>query len=238
MRSIIKIGNGSRHLDRANNNPPTTEEEATNRWKSFRKHKARLVECLSYEQYGLCGYSEIRPDKVGLGTHIEHIEPKSKNPSRTFDYRNLILSALASDDLQSRAKDDVFGGHAKARVYDSSLFVSCLNPICSQHFVYLLDGRVEPSNKLDQNTQKNAQYTIDLLNLNSPYLVNLRQNWLDEIDTLIDEHIINEGSLECLAGVDLLPHGEKLSEFFTATRQRFGSIAEIILREENEPRLQ
>lgn len=237
MRSIIKVGNGGRHLEKSNDNPPTTHEEATNRWKSFRKYKAMLVDCLNYEQYGLCAYSEIRPDKVGLGTHIEHIEPKSKNPSRTFDYRNLILSALSSDDLESRDKDDIFGGHAKLSVYDSSLFVSCLNPICSQHFVYLLDGRVEPSKKLDQDAQNSAQYTIDLLNLNSPYLVTLRENWLDEIDALIDEHIRNNDSLEHLAAVDLLPRGEKLSEFFSATRQRFGDIAEKVIQEENERRL-
>lgn len=90
---------------------------------------------------------------------------------------------------------------------------------------------------MNQDAQNNAQYTIDLLNLNSPYLVTLRQNWLDEIDTLIDEHIRNNDSLEYLAAVDLLPWGEKLSEFFTATRQRFGSVAERVLQEENERRL-
>lgn len=238
MRSILKVGNGGRHLEKSNDSPPTTREEATSRWSSFRKHKSMLSLCLNYEQYGLCAYSEIRPDRVGLGTHIEHIEPKSQNPSRTFDYRNLILSALSSEDMKSRSKDDVFGGHAKLSVYDSSLFVSCLNPICSQHFVYLLDGRVEPSIKLDQGAQDSAQYTIDLLNLNSPYLVTLRKNWLNELDILIDEHINNNASLEYLAAVDLLPHGEKLSEFFSATRQRFGHVAETILREENESRLQ
>lgn len=146
MRSILKVGNGGRHLERSNDSPPTTSDEATSRWQRFR-YKAMVTECLMHEQYGLCAYSEIRPDKVGLGTHIEHMEPKSKNPSRTFDYRNLILSALSSEDLLSRSKDDIFGGHAKLSKYDSSLFVSCLNPICSEHFVYLLNGEVEPSKK-------------------------------------------------------------------------------------------
>lgn len=236
MRSILKVGNGGRHLEKSNDNPPTTQKEATTRWSRF-KYKGVLTDYLNYEQYGLCAYSEIRPDKVGLGTHIEHIEPKSQNPSRTFDYSNLILSALSSEELESRDKADVFGGHAKQSVYDSTLFISCLNPICSEHFVYLLDGTVEPSKKIDIDAQKNAQYTIDLLNLNSPYLVTLRAKWLDEIDTLIDQHLKDNASLEYLAAVDLLPRGNKLSEFFSATRQRFGEVAEKIIQEENEQRL-
>ncbi|EJT4385593.1 TIGR02646 family protein, partial [Salmonella enterica] len=46
------------------------------------------------EQYHLCCYSEIRADLRGLGYHIEHVENKSQQPGRTFDYQNLAASAL------------------------------------------------------------------------------------------------------------------------------------------------
>lgn len=228
MRSIVKIGNGSYQLNRAHANPPTTSEQATSRWSSF-KYKTKLTKYLLTEQYGLCAYSEIRPDKLNLGTHIEHVEPKSANPLRTFDYKNLLLNALSTNDLKNINRTEVFGGHAKQSRYDALLFVSCLQADCARYFVYLSNGKVEPANVLNAAEQHQAQYTIDLLNLNSPYLVNQRKNWLDELDELIDEHITGGLSLPHLAMIDLLPTNNKLSPFFTATRQRFGQIAEQLL---------
>lgn len=51
------------------------------------------------------------------------------------------------------------------------------------------------------------------------------------MDKLIDEHINNEMSLPDLAAIELIPHQNKLSPFFTATRQRFAGIAEQVLRD-------
>jgi hypothetical protein len=95
--------------------------------------------------------------------------------------------------------------------------------------VYLSNGKVEPARVLEPYEKNKAQYTIDLLNLNSPYLVNQRKNWLDELDELINEHIQNDMSLLHLASIDLVPTNNKLSPFFSATRQRFGQIAEQLL---------
>lgn len=53
-------------------------ESATTRWKGFRRYKADLLEHLLDEQYGLCCYSEIRPDLYDLKCHIEHVENKSQ----------------------------------------------------------------------------------------------------------------------------------------------------------------
>jgi uncharacterized protein (TIGR02646 family) len=228
MRYITKQGTGGYQLENANANPPVTAEQATTRWKSFNGKDAVTGYLLS-AQYHLCAYSEVRPDLLNLGTHIEHVEPKSANPARTFDCSNLVLSALTSESLSKLNRADVFGGHAKLSVYDATLFISCLQPDCSKYFVYLSNGTVEPSKKLEQIDQVRAQYTIDLLNLNSPYLVNLRLNWLDELDKFIDQHIQDDWSLEHLAAIDLVPWAGKLSRFFTATRQRFGKVAEQIL---------
>jgi len=228
VRSITKKGSGGYQLSRSHETPPQTAEQATRRWRGFRG-KNKVTKYLQAEQYGLCAYSEVRPDQLGLGCHIEHIAPKSANPARTFDYSNLVLSALSSDDLQNIDSDEVFAGHAKGSDYDDLLFVSCLQFDCARYFAYLSTGLVEPFRALSQAEKEKAQYSIDLLLLNSPYLVNQRKNWLDELDNLIDIHIREDRSLSHLASVDILPANDRLSPFFTATRQRFGKVAEQLL---------
>lgn len=78
----------------------------------------------------------------------------------------------------------------------------------------------------------NARYTIDLLNLNSAFLINRRRRWWDELDQLLREHVAKDWSLEYLASIDLVPMGGKLSRFFSLTRQFFGDIAERVLRQQ------
>ncbi len=229
MRFIRKRAFGGGHLEQAHANPPQTGKQATSRWSSF-GHKGTVSNCLQDEQYGLCAYTELRPDQAGLGTHIEHVQPKSRYPQRTFDFSNLVLCALDESDLQTRAVNDRFGGHAKLGEYDPALFVSCLQNDCPRFFAYLSDGRVVAAANLSVNETQQAQYTIDLLNLNAPYLLVQRKNWLDELDKLIDEHLDNDNSLEDLAAIDLLPTSGKLSPFFSATRQRFARIADSLLR--------
>ena len=230
MRFIRKRAFGGGHLEQAHANLPQTADEATSRWSCF-GHKPAVTGFLQDEQYGLCAYTELRPDQAGLGTHIEHVQPKSRYPQRTFDFSNLVLCALADADLQGRAKADLFGGHAKLSEYNADFFVSCLQSDCLRFFAYLSDGRVVAAANLSVNETQQAQYTIDLLNLNAPYLLVQRKNWLDELDKLIDEHLDNDNSLEDLAAIDLLPTSGKLSRFFSATRQRFGRLAEPLLQE-------
>ena len=230
MRFIRKRAFSSYYLDQAQANPPQTGGQAISRWSHF-WHKDTVTQCLWDEQYGLCAYTELRPDEAGFGTHIEHVQPKSRYPQRTFDFSNLVLCALDESDLQTRAVNDRFGGHAKLGEYDPALFVSCLQNDCPRFFAYLSDGRVVAAANLSVNETQQAQYTIDLLNLNAPYLLVQRKNWLDELDGLIDEHLDNDNSLEDLAAIDLLPTSGKLSRFFSATRQRFGWIAEQLLQE-------
>ena len=233
MRAIQKQGDGGYHLNQAHAVPPADASQATSRWRNF-GHKATLQSALLYEQYQLCCYSELRADQEGLGYHIEHVENKSQAPARTFDYSNLAASALSSDDLGHLNSAEAFGGHAagKQAACDMVLFVSCHQPDCRRFFSYLSDGRVVPSNTLEANEPARAQYTIDLLNLNSPFLVNRRRRWWDELDELYQEHHAKGWSLEDLASVDLLPVNGALSRFFSLTRQFFGSIAEGVLHQQ------
>ena len=236
MRAITKSGIGTTRLNQAHTLPPSTPREATVRWKRFRRHKADVLELLLSEQYYLCCYSELRADQEGLGYHIEHVENKSQNPQRTFDYVNLAASALDStNDLQAfRAQGkEVFGGHApgKKQACDINRLVSCHQPDCRRFLSYLSDGRVVPTLSLKPQERDRAQYTIDTLNLNSPYLITHRQQWWNELDVLFQEHTAKDWNLADLAAIDLIPANNRLSRFFSLTRQFFGQIAEQTLQQ-------
>lgn len=235
MRAITKQGNGGYHLNHSHTNPPTTPQQATSRWSSF-AHKAAVQQSLLDEQYQLCCYSELRADEEGMGYHIEHVENKSQNPPRTFDYSNLAASALDSTNDLSAFKaqgHEVFGGHAQGKrdAVNLTRFVSCHQSDCRRFFAYLSDGRVVPTSTLSNQDRDRAQYTIDLLNLNSPYLITRRKKWWDELDQLFQEHQAKGWSLADLASIDLVPVNHKLSRFFSLTRQFFGQIAEQALQQ-------
>lgn len=238
MRHISKKGRGGYHLNQSHINPPQTGDAATARWSRF-DDKENVISYLLSEQYKLCCYSELRADQQGLGYHIEHVENKSQHPQRTFDYTNLAASALSSHSLASfaatqptpRQLQPIFGGHApgKQNTVDMQRFVSPHQADCARLFAYLSDGRIVPADGLDNTDAGRAQYTVDLLNLNSPYLLTQRRRWWDELDKFFGEHIAEDMDLHCLAGVDLLPRNQSLSPFFSLTRQFFGRIAEDVL---------
>lgn len=235
MRAIRKQGDGGYHLNQSNAKPPKTCTDATSRWGGF-GHKSKVQQSLLNEQYQLCCYSELRADEEGLGYHIEHVENKSQHPQRTFDYGNLAASALNSANDLSAFKAQgqaVFGGHATGKQHscDMTRFVSCHQQDCARFFAYLSDGRVVPADTLNSQEKDRAQYTIELLNLNSPYLLTLRQKWWIELDDLFQEHEDKGWSLADLAAIDLVPTGNKLSRFFSITRQFFGQIAVNVLQQ-------
>lgn len=241
MRQIVKRGRGTRRLQQAALQPPQTAQAASTAWRNFRRgqgSQALLQKHLLPEQWGLCGYSELDADRLGLGFHIEHVENKQQNPLRTFDYDNLIASAFSSADLQQVKVQgvQVFGGHAAAKQgkhqpVDMTRLVSPLQADSARFFAYLSDGRVAPRLNLNPVDTDRAQYTIDVLNLNSPYLVSLRRAWWDELDHLFAQHQRDGWSVSHLAAVDLLPTGNRLSRFFSLTRQFFGPVAERVLAE-------
>jgi len=236
MRAIAKQESGGYQLSQAHAHPPQTPQQATSRWGSFGQ-KGPLLAALLGEQYHLCCYSELRADQEGLGYHIEHIENKSQNPLRTFDYSNLAASALDSPvGLQAFAaqSQEVFGGHAvgKRQAVDCNRFISCHQADCQRFFAYLSDGRVVPGQGLTAPERDRAQYTIDTLNLNSPFLLTRRRQWWDELDALYQQHLRDDWSLPDLAAVDLLPTAGKLSRFFSLTRHFFGPIGEQVLQQQ------
>lgn len=237
MRAISKQGSGGYDLGKAHKNPPLTPGYATSRWRKF-KPKSVVMDNLLNEQYYLCCYSEFRPDQEGWGYHIEHVENKSQNPARTFDYSNLAASAFDSHTglkQQDKTKpEEVFGGHASGKQanVNLSLFVSCHQPDCARFFAYLpSSGEIVPREELEDADKDKARYTIQLLNLNSPLLVTLRRQWGQELQSLLDEHIQKGWSIEHLAQIYLLPTNGKLNRFFSLTRQFYGQAAENVLKQ-------
>ncbi|TMP72738.1 TIGR02646 family protein [Pseudoalteromonas sp. S1609] len=247
MRAVTKAYYPFDDLDNANlPSPPSTKEEATDRWGAF--NSGRTFKKLFIEQYGLCIYSEIniqdfQKEHSSLkGAHIEHLEPKSSNPERTFDYFNLSLSALDAQDLEKFRRDEVFGGHYKLGFYDEKKFLNPCNNYIGHYFSFSTEsGEVYPNIKLNSIDRQKVQYTIELLNLNSNYLKNLRKNWLkelaDEIDKLIDANSLN--AIEEFAKCELLPFQRdftllpittlQLRPFHNAVTQLFGKIGEKVL---------
>ncbi len=212
-------------------NPPQNSSEAKRRWSRF-AHKADVNMELKFEQYSLCGYSELSPDLEGIQAHIEHIAPKSQFPYQTFDYTNLIYCALSSEDLQNIDKQLVFGGHAKEDDYSSTKFISCTRPDCFNYFFYLSNGKVIPTPRMTEIEKDSAQYTIDLLNLNSQYLKNRRKKRLKEIDKLIDRYQNDPSLVEVATAYEIVPDNDnKLKPFPSAVRQKLGQIAEKVLSE-------
>lgn len=235
MRYIRKPFNGNSCVIAQHATPPQTSDEATRRWLNL-ACKQQLTKDLIDEQYGLCCYSELRADEEGLGYHIEHVKNKSQFPGHTFDYFNLAVSALKSDDLQilKQQAAEIFAGHAPSKqgTVDFSLFVSCFDVEAPKFFAYLSDGRVVPSKQLiNQHDIDRASYTIATLNLNSPYLVNLRRKWWDELDDLFSEHTTKGWNLSDLVQIDLTPCNQRLSRFFSLTRQFYGNLAEQTLQQ-------
>jgi uncharacterized protein (TIGR02646 family) len=237
MRSIKKVPGSGQVLVWRALPPPQTGAEASAKWgdldrKAGAGARARLLAELLDEQYGLCCYSEIDAERHGLGYHIEHVWNKRQYPALTFKYQNLAASALATDDLKHLSVD-AFGGHAKGKQasVDVAHFVSCHQPDCHKFFAYLSDGRIVPSRSLDEVDKAKAVHTIDQLNLNSPFLMVLRQTWSDELAQLFAQHLADDWSLPHLAMVDLVPSGGRLNEFFSLTRQFYGQLGEAVLAE-------
>ena len=249
MRYIHK-GNADSALVLRHKNPPTTEAEATVAWRNFRgKRKDKTRDRCLTEQFYLCGYSEIDltnkipvVDNTGqdlsqdLGRHLEHIEPKSVNPARTFDHQNLIVCAIDDVKFRNLVKSDVFGGHAKLKWYHSQGLIHPLLPGCRNYFFYeVTTGRVKPRLGMPRREQAKARLTIYKLNLNAPALMLWRRTWLQQAEQIIMKLINDTDALQQFAQAELLPTNNRLRPFHSAQRQLFGRLGEQVCQQNNPP---
>lgn len=182
-----------------------------------------------HEQFGVCAYSEIVLDDQDLGMHIDHIEPKSLNPSRTFEHANLLLSAISDKKLQGMPKHEVFGGHFRGNRYSPTGFINPLWLDSRRFFHYASNGEVEPALKLSASDARKARYTIALLNLNAPVLVTRRRTWLQALEEEIAKLLDAPDALRQFADLELCETNGRLRPFHSAARVRFGGMGEAVM---------
>lgn len=197
-------------------------------WSNFGHRAGTRASCLA-EQFSLCAYSEVLLDETDLGMHLDHVKPKSKFPNDTFSHTNLLLSAI--DDIASRrlTAQDVFGGHARGNRYHPEWFIHPLKPDSRRFFHYASDGRIEPRRGLSTRDRRRAAYTIGIMNLNAPILVNRRRRWIEEIEDEIDKLLGEPMALQYFAMTELCPTSGRLRPFHSAVRSRFGALGEAVL---------
>lgn len=241
MRHINK-GKAHRTLEQRNQNPPTNAHQASTAWRNFRRKETR-ENCLQ-EQYGLCGYSEInlinttqitdpqsgKQISRDLGIHLEHIEPKSAAPAKTFNHDNLIACAIDNTKARQLVNQDIFGGHAKLKWFHPDALIHPLKLNCRDYFHYEASGKITPKVGLPRRERAKARLTIYKLNLNAAILVNWRKVWLTQTDNIIAELANDIEALQHFAQIELLPINGLLRPFHSAQRQLLGKVGEQIIQ--------
>lgn len=124
-----------------------------------------LHQNLRQEQKGLCCYCESEVED-GNG-HIEHMEPRSRNRARTYDYSNLAMSCNGGHIEHCGHYKDNKSGHS----WDAARFLPPHNPVTAGLFEYLLDGSV----RVTPNDPGKASYLIDYLGLGCSRLTDRRR---------------------------------------------------------------
>lgn len=140
----------------------------------------RVEAALREEQQGLCCYCE---GKVADGEgHIEHLEPRAQNNTRTYDYANLALSCDGGRvEHCGRYKDDRKKNPKYA--WDAGRFSSPHDPMTASLFRYLLNGSIAAT-KVDEDK---AGYLIGYLGLDCARLCERRKKHARQlIDTMGD----------------------------------------------------
>lgn len=140
------------------------------------KEKIILKEALMQEQKYVCCYCCTR--LTMKKSHIEHFRPKNKEEYMhlSLDYGNLFASCQGEKQLGNNC------GHAKKNQFDENLMISPLDENCEQHFVYQIDGMIEPADPEDEA----AKYTIHVLALDEKRLCRARETALWESGIFTD----------------------------------------------------
>ncbi len=130
---------------------------------------------LADEQGYICCYCGQRISG-GQGTQIEHIFAKSTIAynKMQLDYRTNLIASCDGGKYQRRLNStipatDLFCDTKKS---DNPIPVSPLNPLCEERFMYSADGDI-------LGIEADAEATIEILNLRSPILKNMRKSAID-----------------------------------------------------------
>jgi uncharacterized protein (TIGR02646 family) len=168
-----------------------------------------LHQNLRQEQKGLCCYCELEVEN-GDG-HIEHMEPRSRNAARTYDYSNLAISCNGGHTEHCGHYKDNKSGHS----WDAVRFLPPHDPATVELFEYLLDGSVQEAAK----DPERASYLISYLGLDCSRLTDRRRaHARNLIDTLGDQP--DQDLVDWLRGEYLQTDAnERLKQFYSLSKQ-------------------
>ena len=142
--------------------------------------KAALKASLLSEQKYICCYCESRVS--ASNSHIEHFRPKG-NPAFAhlqLDYGNLFASCTK----EPTGNADEHCGHKKGDFFSTDL-VSPLEPDCSSHFNYNMDGTIHGSDP-------RGVVTVEKLHLDSALLNGQRKSLIDNFLDIDDDAELQE----------------------------------------------
>ena len=169
--------------------------------------KARwaLRNSLQAEQRGLCCYCETRIDNGNF--HVEHFRPKDPDmfPMLQLVYDN--LHACCRKEAHGGA--DEYCGHKKANDFSEQL-ISPLEPDCSTHFQYDLNGGIS-------GMDERGIETVSMLNLYSVLLRKSRKSLIEEFEDTESE------SFESEIARHLDATATPLGEFYTVIKHLYDS---------------
>lgn len=120
--------------------------------------RIQLKEYNVSQQRGLCAYCCRSIDAEN--SHNEHIKPKGvgRYANLSMEYSNIVASCNTDNTC----------GSIKGDKFDEEQFVSPLDPDCESEFDFFPNGEIVSDSAA-------GQYTIQLLNLNSYRLIQLRR---------------------------------------------------------------
>ena len=180
-------------------------------WRTFMANPchADLHQNLQQEQKGLCCYCELEVED-GDG-HIEHMEPRSRNAVRTYDYSNLAISCNGGHTEHCGHYKDNRSGHS----WDAGRFLPPHDPRIAELFAYLLDGSVQTTAK----DPGKASYLINYLGLDCSRLTDRRRaHARNLIDTLGDQP--DQGLVDWLRQEYLQTDAnDRLKQFYSLSKQ-------------------
>lgn len=152
---------------------PANPREA---WEAFDAREVR--EALWELQHGLCAYCERVLDPAAGGSSIDHVVPKTGNPSMTFQYTNLVLCCTDRQTCNLHKKGQHFAGADDTGRWTPG-FIDPTQARSETSFIYEGDGSVTPSRTA---VEPDASGTIRILNLNHPPLQSERRDYLASVN--------------------------------------------------------
>lgn len=149
--------------------------------------KSELKDCLLIEQGYLCCYCQRLIGNTINDHDVEHLYPKSLNPRRyTFDYCNICISCRTNSPLRLPRHNPTCNEARGRKV----LPLLPTRKRIESNFKFAKDGKIYGFNK-------DADSTIEILNLNHDALVKARKSALDAIlhDDIYSHVMLNDSEL-------------------------------------------